>query len=49
MEWNGSVAPIGAKVDGKLVGSFGDAAAFSFYPTKNSIIILMNNYILNTF
>ena len=25
----------GAKVDGKLVGSFGDAAAFSFYPTKN--------------
>jgi len=25
----------GAKVDGKKVGSFGDAAAFSFYPTKN--------------
>lgn len=25
----------GAKVDGKNVGSFGDAAAFSFYPTKN--------------
>lgn len=25
----------GAKVDGKMVGSFGDAAAFSFYPTKN--------------
>ena len=25
----------GAKVDSKIVGSFGDAAAFSFYPTKN--------------
>lgn len=25
----------GAKVDGENVGSFGDAAAFSFYPTKN--------------
>lgn len=25
----------GATVDGKRVGSFGDAAAFSFYPTKN--------------
>ena len=25
----------GAKVDGKKVGSFGDAAAFSFSPTKN--------------
>ncbi|NWF90934.1 MAG: DegT/DnrJ/EryC1/StrS family aminotransferase [Ignavibacteriaceae bacterium] len=25
----------GAKVDNQLVGSFGDAAAFSFYPTKN--------------
>jgi len=25
----------GAKVDNKMVGSFGDAAAFSFYPTKN--------------
>lgn len=25
----------GAKVDNKKVGSFGDAAAFSFYPTKN--------------
>lgn len=25
----------GAKVDGKKVGSFGDAATFSFYPTKN--------------
>ena len=25
----------GAKLDGKLAGSFGDAAAFSFYPTKN--------------
>jgi perosamine synthetase len=24
-----------ASIDGKLVGSFGDAAAFSFYPTKN--------------
>ncbi|OGK10007.1 MAG: hypothetical protein A2Y63_02610 [Candidatus Riflebacteria bacterium RBG_13_59_9] len=26
---------LGAKVDGKPVGSFGDMAAFSFYPTKN--------------
>lgn len=25
----------GAKVDGKMVGSFGDVACFSFYPTKN--------------
>ena len=25
----------GARVDGEHVGSFGDAAAFSFYPTKN--------------
>ncbi|AWB28353.1 DegT/DnrJ/EryC1/StrS family aminotransferase [Halococcoides cellulosivorans] len=25
----------GARVDGQPVGSFGDAAAFSFYPTKN--------------
>lgn len=25
----------GAKIDNKLVGSFGDLAAFSFYPTKN--------------
>lgn len=25
----------GAKVDGQHVGSFGDAASFSFYPTKN--------------
>lgn len=25
----------GAKVDGKIVGSFGDVACFSFYPTKN--------------
>ena len=25
----------GAKLDGRLAGSFGDAAAFSFYPTKN--------------
>lgn len=25
----------GAKLDGKRVGSLGDAAAFSFYPTKN--------------
>jgi len=25
----------GATVDGQCVGSFGDAAAFSFYPTKN--------------
>lgn len=25
----------GAKVDGKMVGSFGDIACFSFYPTKN--------------
>ena len=25
----------GAKIDGKMVGSFGDMAAFSFYPTKN--------------
>ncbi len=25
----------GAKVDGKTVGSFGDIACFSFYPTKN--------------
>lgn len=25
----------GAKVDGKVVGSFGDIASFSFYPTKN--------------
>ena len=24
----------GAKLDGRLVGTFGDAAAFSFYPTK---------------
>jgi dTDP-4-amino-4,6-dideoxygalactose transaminase len=25
----------GAEIDGQRVGSFGDAAAFSFYPTKN--------------
>jgi perosamine synthetase len=25
----------GAEIDGKRVGSFGDAACFSFYPTKN--------------
>ena len=25
----------GARLDGRLVGTFGDAAAFSFYPTKN--------------
>ncbi|MGI8436169.1 MAG: DegT/DnrJ/EryC1/StrS family aminotransferase [Chthoniobacterales bacterium] len=25
----------GAKIDGRRVGTFGDAAAFSFYPTKN--------------
>lgn len=25
----------GARVDGRCVGTFGDAAAFSFYPTKN--------------
>lgn len=25
----------GARVDGKMVGSFGDIACFSFYPTKN--------------
>lgn len=25
----------GAKIDGKMVGSFGDIACFSFYPTKN--------------
>jgi len=25
----------GAEIDGQKVGSFGDAAAFSFYPTKN--------------
>ncbi len=25
----------GASIDGRLVGTFGDAAAFSFYPTKN--------------
>ena len=25
----------GAKIDGKTVGTFGDIAAFSFYPTKN--------------
>lgn len=25
----------GAQIDGKKVGTFGDAAAFSFYPTKN--------------
>lgn len=25
----------GAEIDGKRVGTFGDAAAFSFYPTKN--------------
>jgi dTDP-4-amino-4,6-dideoxygalactose transaminase len=25
----------GAKVDGQCVGTFGDAASFSFYPTKN--------------
>lgn len=25
----------GASIDGRKVGSFGDAAAFSFYPTKN--------------
>lgn len=24
-----------ASIDGKMVGTFGDAAAFSFYPTKN--------------
>jgi len=26
---------LGARLDGQLVGSFGDMAAFSFYPTKN--------------
>ncbi|MGF1610057.1 MAG: DegT/DnrJ/EryC1/StrS family aminotransferase [Kiloniellales bacterium] len=26
---------VGASIDGQGVGSFGDAAAFSFYPTKN--------------
>lgn len=26
---------MGARLDGRLVGTFGDAAAFSFYPTKN--------------
>lgn len=25
----------GAKINGKMVGTFGDAACFSFYPTKN--------------
>ena len=25
----------GAKIDGKMVGSFGDISCFSFYPTKN--------------
>lgn len=25
----------GAKIENKMIGSFGDAAAFSFYPTKN--------------
>lgn len=25
----------GARIDGRCVGTFGDAAAFSFYPTKN--------------
>lgn len=25
----------GARIDGKMVGSFGDIASFSFYPTKN--------------
>jgi dTDP-4-amino-4,6-dideoxygalactose transaminase len=25
----------GARLDGRMVGTFGDAAAFSFYPTKN--------------
>ncbi len=25
----------GAKIDGKMAGSFGDIASFSFYPTKN--------------
>jgi dTDP-4-amino-4,6-dideoxygalactose transaminase len=25
----------GARIDGRLVGTWGDAAAFSFYPTKN--------------
>jgi dTDP-4-amino-4,6-dideoxygalactose transaminase len=25
----------GAKIDGRMVGTFGDIAAFSFYPTKN--------------
>jgi perosamine synthetase len=25
----------GAQIDGKMAGSFGDAACFSFYPTKN--------------
>lgn len=25
----------GAKIDGKMTGSFGDIASFSFYPTKN--------------
>ena len=26
---------VGARVDGKMVGTFGDLAGFSFYPTKN--------------
>lgn len=28
----------GAEIDGKKVGSFGDAAAFSFYPSKNMTV-----------
>lgn len=26
---------VGAQIDGKMVGTFGDLASFSFYPTKN--------------
>jgi dTDP-4-amino-4,6-dideoxygalactose transaminase len=39
-----------AEVNGKPVGTFGDAAAFSFYPTKNmtsgegGMIVLRNSY-----
>ena len=31
----GAAQAHGAKYDGKMIGSFGDAECFSFYPTKN--------------